>query len=104
MSATTMSQTTMGLAGQYLASLMDRKIMDHTALSCNGRDVASREHHYKISQIVKTITSDFRWKVAVFSRERCEVVQTFSSQEKATVWIDDVSRNHTWVPIEAIGL
>lgn len=77
---------------------------DNTQSSANGKAVASQERHYKISQIVTTITSDFRWKVAVFSRDRCEIVQTFGSQEKAAVWIDDVSRNHTWVPMEAIGL
>jgi hypothetical protein len=77
---------------------------DNTPSSCNGMATGSPGRHYAITQIVTTITSDFRWKVAVFSRERCEIVQTFSSQEKAAVWIDDVSRNHTWVPMEAIGL
>jgi hypothetical protein len=93
----------MPLAGA-LATVCAETTPDNSASSCDGRGKASHERHYKISQIVTTITSDFRWKVAVFSRERCEVVQTFSSQEKAAVWIDDVSRNHTWVPMEAIGL
>jgi hypothetical protein len=77
---------------------------DTTPSSCNGKARGSQERHYKISQIVTTVTSDFRVKVAVFSPTSCEVVQTFSSQEKAAVWIDDVSRNHTWVPMEPIGL
>ncbi len=77
---------------------------EHIPSSANGRAVASQGRHYKISQIVTTVTSDFRVKVAVFSPTSCEVVQTFSSQEKAAVWIDDVSRNHTWVPMEPVGL
>jgi hypothetical protein len=93
----------MGSAGALAISSTEPHT-DNTQSSANGRAGASRERHYKISQIVTTVTSDFRWKVAVFSREHCEIVQTFSSQEKAAVWIDDVSRNHTWIPMEAIGL
>ncbi len=61
-------------------------------------------HHYKISQIVTTQTKDFRWKVAVFSPDRCEIVQTFSNPDAMWIWVNDISRLHTWAQIDGVGL
>jgi hypothetical protein len=111
MSATTTLPTSMKLAGQYRAFLMDRKIMELTASSCNGRDVASRGGHYKISQIVITQLTDFRWKVAIFTppspeypQGRCIESAPFNNHDKMLLWLSDVSRLHTWAQIEGVGL
>lgn len=77
---------------------------DSMPSSVNGRAGGSPEHHYKISQVVITQTRDFRWKVAVFSPTRCETVQTFSSPDRMWLWVNDVSRLHTWAQIEGVGL
>lgn len=77
---------------------------DNTASSCNGLDVATQKSHYKIHQIVVCQTTDFRWKVAVFSRERCEVVGVFNNPDAMSVWLNDVSRLHTWTLIDPVGL
>lgn len=77
---------------------------DNTASSCSGREAASHERHYKISQIVITQLPDFSHKVAVFSRGKCELVKTFSNPDKMWLWVSDVSRLHTWAQIEGVGL
>lgn len=83
---------------------MGLKIMVPIASSCNGLETASRGRHYKISQIVLTQTSDFRFKIAIFSREKCELVRTFQSPDAMSIWLNDVARLHTWAQIEGVGL
>jgi hypothetical protein len=101
----------MNLAGLFPAFSMDRKIMDHTALSCNGRDVASREPHYQISMIDITQTENFRFKVCVFAppssehpHGRCVVSKDFSDLDKLWIWALDVARLHTWARHSGVGL
>lgn len=77
---------------------------DNTQSSASGEERASPGRHYKISQIVITQTADFRWKVMVFSRKQCEQVQVFSSPDAMSIWINDVSRLHTWALIDPVGL
>lgn len=77
---------------------------DNSASSCAGRSNQNQERHYKISQIVITQTKDFRWKVNVFSRERCELVEVFSSPDKMWLWVSDMARLHTWSLIDGVGL
>lgn len=77
---------------------------DNTASSANGKAGESPRRRYKISQIVITQTTDFRHKVAIFSPDRCETVQTFSNPDAMWIWVNDISRLHTWAQIEGVGL
>jgi hypothetical protein len=77
---------------------------DNTPSSCNGRAKASPGRHYKISQIVITQTNDFRWKVAIFSPGQCEQVRVFQNPDAMGIWLNDVSRLHTWAQIDGVGL
>jgi hypothetical protein len=77
---------------------------EHIPSSANGRAVASQGRHYKISQIVITQTSDFRWKVAIFSPGQCEQVRVFQNPDAMGIWLNDISRLHTWAQIEGVGL
>lgn len=60
--------------------------------------------HFKISQIVITQLTDFRWKVSIFSPKRCELTQTFNNPDALGLWLNDVSRLHTWAQHEGVGL
>lgn len=93
----------MGSAGA-LATTWTEPHTDNTPSSCNGKATESPGRHYKISQVVITQTTDFRFKVAVFSPSRCEIVQTFSNPDAMWIWVNDVSRLHTWAQIEGVGL
>ena len=77
---------------------------DNMPSSCDGPPKPNQKRHYKIAQIVVTQTTDFRFKVAVFSRQHCEQVQTFSNPDSMWIWITDVSRLHTWEQHEGVGL
>jgi hypothetical protein len=77
---------------------------EHIPSSANGRAVASRERHYKISQIVITQTTAFGWKVTIFSPQQVELVRTFQSPDAMSIWLNDVARLHTWAQIEGVGL
>jgi hypothetical protein len=77
---------------------------EHIPSSANGRAVASQGRHYKISQIVITQTNDFRWKVAIFSPGQCEQVRVFQNPDAMGIWLNDISRLHTWAQIEGVGL
>lgn len=78
--------------------------METGVSSCAGPTAASPGGHYKISQIVITQTGDFRWKVAIFSKHRCELVRVFGSPDAMGIWMNDVSRLHTWEQINGVGL
>ena len=75
---------------------------DNTQSLCNGK--ASESRHYKISQIVINQTTDFRWKVMIFSPKRCELVQVFSNPDAMSIWLNDISRLHTWALVNPVGL
>jgi hypothetical protein len=94
----------MPLAGA-LAVAWKETTQDNSVSSCDGKERGSPERrHYKIHQIVVCQTTDFRWKVAVFSRDRCELVGVFSNPDAMSVWLNDVSRLHTWTLIDPVGL
>lgn len=84
---------------------------DNTQSSCFGRAMESRGRHYKISQIVITQTTDFHWKVTIFTppsqefpQGRCMESVLFASPDKMWLWVSDVARLHTWAMIERVGL
>lgn len=77
---------------------------ENIASSCNGTARESPGRHYKISQIVITQTGDFGWKVAIFSPTRCELVKVFNNPDAMWIWVNDVSRLHTWAQIDGVGL
>lgn len=85
--------------------------MEIGASSCAGPTVASQGRHYKISQIVITQLTDFRWKVAIFTppcpeypQGRCMEAEPFNNPDKMWIWVNDVSRLHTWEQHEGVGL
>jgi hypothetical protein len=75
---------------------------DNTASSCDGRGKESLG--FQIVQIVIAQTTDFRWKVMVFSKGRCEKVEVFTDPDAMTIWVNDVSRLNNWFRGEPVGL